>query len=80
MPNVRFGGTHCIDASEWDRIIEELSRGYLLLGTSIFEFWRDVAEIHVSAALSAANAFETPSARRGKLKVVQGGKRSIRMS
>jgi hypothetical protein len=76
MPNFRFGDTYCIDASEWDGIIEEISCCYLLFGKNIFEFWRGVAEIHLSTVLAATDALGNPPNRKRRFTVVQGGKRA----
>jgi len=45
------------------------------VSTNIAEYWRHVAEIHVAAVMAIAGARATPTDRRRKFKVIDGGKK-----
>jgi hypothetical protein len=76
MPDVRFRDGYGLDFGAWEAILREISRYHVRMGASIVEFWRGVAEIHISTALAASNALENPPSRKRRFTVVQGGKRS----
>jgi hypothetical protein len=60
--------------SHWETLSAEVVCYNIHVGTNIAEYWRHVAEIHLSALMSIAAARETPSDRRRKFRVIDGGK------
>jgi hypothetical protein len=60
--------------SNWESLSAEVVRYNIHVGTSIAEYWRRVAEIHVAAVMEIAAPQETPHDRRRKFTVIEGGK------
>jgi hypothetical protein len=60
--------------SHWESLSAELVRYNIHVGTNIAEYWRHVAEIHFAAVMAIAVVRETPTDRRRKFTVIEGGK------
>jgi hypothetical protein len=60
--------------SHWELLSAEVVRYNIHMGTSIAEYWRHVAEIHVAAVMAIAVLRETPRDRRRKFRLINGGK------
>jgi hypothetical protein len=60
--------------SHWESLSAELVRYNIQVGTNIAEYWRHVAEIHLAAIMAIAVVRETPTDRRRKFTVIEGGK------
>jgi hypothetical protein len=60
--------------SHWESLSAELVRYNIHVGTNIAEYWCHVAEIQVAAVMAIAIARETPTDRRRKFTVIEGGK------
>jgi hypothetical protein len=58
----------------WDSLSVEVVRYNIRVGTNIAEYWRNVAEIHVAAAMAIAMPRETLPDRRRKFRIINGGK------
>lgn len=70
--NAQKGRRHSF--SHWESLSAEMVRYNIHFGTYIAECWRRAAEIPLTALLVLAAALETPSDRRRKFKVINGGK------
>jgi hypothetical protein len=60
--------------SHWGSLFAEVVRHNIHISANIAEYWRRVAEIHVTAVMAIAGPQETPSDRRRKFTVIEGGK------
>jgi hypothetical protein len=60
--------------SHWGSLSAEVLSFNIHVGTNIAEYWRHQAEIHIAAFMSIAVALETPTGRRRKFRVIDGGK------
>jgi hypothetical protein len=58
----------------WGSLSAELLKFNIRVGTNIAKYWRGVAEFHVAAFMPFAVARETPTDRRRKFTVIEGGK------
>jgi hypothetical protein len=58
----------------WQTLSTELVQHNLRMATNIAEYWRGVAEINMATFLTLTAADDTPSRRRRKFSVIQGGK------
>jgi hypothetical protein len=65
--------------SHWGSLSAELVLYNIHVGTNIAEYWRRLAEIHVAAVMEIAGPQETPSDRRRKFTVIEGGKAHLLM-
>jgi hypothetical protein len=60
--------------SHWESLSAELVRYNIHVGTNVAEYWRQVAEICLAAVMAIAVSLETPTDRRRKFTVIEGGK------
>jgi hypothetical protein len=58
----------------WAVLSAELVRLNLRMGTSLGEYWRNLAEIQIATVLALTVDPETPLGRRRKFIVIQGGR------
>jgi hypothetical protein len=60
--------------SHWGSLPVEVLSYNIHVGTNIADYWRHVAEIQVAAFLAIAASPETPTGRRRKFRVIDGGR------
>jgi hypothetical protein len=58
----------------WQTLSAELVQNNVRLATDFAEYWHRVAEINIATFLTLTAADDTPSRRRRKFSVIQGGK------
>jgi hypothetical protein len=61
--------------SSWGALSAQVLSYNIHVSTNIAEYWRHVAEIHVAVVMAIAGAHATPTDRRRKFKVIDGGKK-----
>ena len=80
MPEIECGGRSRPDGLPWEALSAELFRCHIRMGTNMLEYWRSVTEIHATTILAITFAHETPTDRRRKFRLIEGGKRQRRAS
>jgi hypothetical protein len=61
--------------SSWGALSAQVLSYNIHVSTNIAEYWCHVAEIHVAAVMAIAGARETPTDRRRKFTVIDGGRK-----
>jgi hypothetical protein len=61
--------------SSWGALSAQVLSYNIHVSANIAEYWRHVAEIHVASVMAIAGARETPTDRRRKFAVIDGGKK-----
>ena len=74
MPDSEAREVRWCPFSHWESLSAEVVRYNIHLGTNIAEYWRHVAEIHVAAVMAIAVPRDSPTCRRRKFRVINGGK------
>jgi hypothetical protein len=60
--------------SDWNSFSAEVVRYNIRVGTNIAEYWRQVAEIHIAAAIAIAVPRKSPPDRQRNFRIINGGK------
>jgi hypothetical protein len=77
MPDSTLESRGRPEVSPWRALSAEVLRYNLNVSTNIAEYWRRMAEIQVAAFVAIAADPETPTGRRRKFRVIDGGKNRI---
>ena len=75
MPDFQLESRCRPQFSSWGALSAQVLSYNIHVSTNIAEYWRHVAEIHVAAVMAIAGARETPTDRRLKFTVIDGGKK-----
>jgi hypothetical protein len=75
MPDWQLESPCRLQFSSWGALSAQVLSYNIHVSTNIAEYWRHVAEIHVAAVMAIAGARATPTDRRRKFKVIDGGKK-----
>jgi hypothetical protein len=73
MPDIETREGQWRPFAHWESLSAEAVRCNIDVGTNIAEYWRRVAEIHLSAVMAIAGPQETRPDRRRKFTVIEGG-------
>jgi hypothetical protein len=77
MPNSPLESRGRPDISPWRALSAEVVQYNLNVGRNIAEYWRRMTEIQVAAFVAIAAGPGTPTGRRRKFRVIEGGKNRI---